>query len=393
MGTRRGNSEGTIIRRSDGRWEARITLEAGGRKSFYGKTRQDVARKLAAAISDQDKGLPIVGERQTLAQYLAIWLEATKPSIRLTTWTRYEEYARLHVLPTLGSVPLARLTGQHLQTLYAAKLAAGLSQTSVHHLHMMLHRALDGAFRLGLVQRNVCDLVDAPRMRRTEMLTLTPEQARALLAAAQGNRFEALFAVVLSTGMREGELLGLRWRAVDLENATIQVRVTIHRTREGFTVSEAKTARSRRKLILTPIAAEALPRHRAAQLEERLRLGQGWEDNDLVFPNSVGRPMEAGNFLRRHYFPLLRKAGLPHVRFHDLRHTAATLLLLQGIHPKVVSEMLGHASVAITLDLYSHVLPDMQRDAMQAMERILTGTSAATGVKTGVNGRRRGRTE
>jgi integrase len=195
--------------------------------------------------------------------------------------------------------------------------------------------------------------------------------ARALLDAAKGDRFEALYVLALTTGMREGELLGLRWRAVDLERGAVQVRVTLRRTTEGFTTTETKTARSRRQLILTPLAVNALRRHHIHQLEERAAAGEAWEDHDLVFPNTIGRPMEASNFLYRECLPLIKKAGVPRIRFHDLRHTAATLLLLQKVNPKVVSEMLGHSSVAITLDLYSHVLPDMQYEAMKAMSRLL----------------------
>jgi integrase len=170
-------------------------------------------------------------------------------------------------------------------------------------------------------------------------------------------------ALELSTGMREGELLALKWSAVDLDHARLQVRATVKRTPQGFVMSEAKTARGRRQLRLTPTVVRSLRQHQARQMEERQAVGPAWEDNNLVFPNGLGRPMEHGNLLRRYFWPLLRKAGLPRIRFHDLRNTAATLLLLGGINPKIVSEMLGHASVAITLDLYSHVLPDMQRDA------------------------------
>jgi integrase len=184
-----------------------------------------------------------------------------------------------------------------------------------------------------------------------------------------------------------GKLLGLQWRAVDLEQGAIQVRVTLRRTAEGITTTETKTAHSRRRLILTPLAIDALRRYRAHQLEERLAAGAVWEDHDLVLPNTIGRPMEASNFVYREYLPLLKKAGLPRIRFHDLRHTAATLLLLQKVNPKVVSEMLGHSSVAITLDLYSHVLPDMQQEAMEAMSRLLDGQEE-TVVKTVVRRRK-----
>jgi integrase len=371
---RRGNQEGSITQLSDGRWQARVTLENGRRKAYYARTRQEVQTKLTSALHDRDLGLPIVAERQTVGQYLASWLESVKHSIRPSTWTRYAELLNRHVVPAVGKVALARLTPQQLQALYAAKLAEGLSPTTVHHLHAVLHRALGTAERLELVPRNVSELVERPRMAHHEMAVLSPEQVRALLAAAAGNRLEALYVVAVTTGMRQGELLALKWADVDLDRSTVHVRATLRRTKgEGFVFTPPKTARSRRRIRLSPVAVEAVRQHRARQAEERLRLGSAWDDQDLVFANEVGRPIEAQNLMARSFRPLLKKAGLPPIRFHDLRHTAATLLLGRGINPKIVSELLGHASVTITLDRYSHVLPDMQQAATAAMDAILRG--------------------
>jgi integrase len=172
--------------------------------------------------------------------------------------------------------------------------------------------------------------------------------------------------------MRFGELLGLRWRDVDLDAGILQVRRTLLRTAAGLHLTEPKTAHSRRRVALAPQAREALRTHRGRQAVERLQLGRAWDDQDLVFANAIGKPVEAGNLLRRSFWPLLAKANLPRIRFHDLRHTAATLLLSQGVHPKVVSELLGHSSIGLTLDIYSHVLPDMQQQAATAMDRLLT---------------------
>jgi len=171
--------------------------------------------------------------------------------------------------------------------------------------------------------------------------------------------------------MRRGELLALTWRHVDLDQGILQVRATLKRYDGRFFIAETKTRRSRRRIALTPSVCDTLRRHRALINEERLALGQAWNDYDLVFPNAIGNPIDERSMVRHWFRPLLKKAGLPLIRFHDLRHTAATLLLLADVHPKVVSEMLGHASIAITLDLYSHVLPDMQREATLAMERAL----------------------
>ncbi len=369
---RRGNNEGTITKRADGRWEARLSLSDGKRRCFYGKTRQEVARKLAEAQRQVESGLPLVNERQTVDQFFAFWLDTMRHVVKPRTWIRYEDFARLHIVPVLGRVAIAKLTPQHIQGLYAQKLKEGLSPTTVRHFHMMLHRALDQALRFGVVQRNVTELVDPPRMNRHEMSVLTPEQARALLVAAAGDRLEALYVLALSTGMRQGELLGLRWRDVDLEHGVLSVRATLQFINGQFVFAEPKSARSRRQIALSKRAVEALLGHRIRQLEECSALGSAWDVTyDLVFPNQVGRPMNASNMIRREFHPMLKRAGLPYIRFHDLRHTAATLLLRQGVNPKIVSEMLGHASVSITLDLYSHVLPDMQQMAAEAMDAAL----------------------
>jgi integrase len=222
------------------------------------------------------------------------------------------------------------------------------------------------------VARNVADLVTPPRAERHEMQTLSPEQARAFLEAAQGDRFHALYVLALSTGMRQGELLALRWHDVGLETSTVQVTGSLQQVNGGYVVTEPKTHSSRRRLVLTKSAIEALRLHRVAQAEERLRLGPAWEDNDLVFANEIGGFVDASNLVRRSFLPLLRRADLPRVRFHDLRHSAATLLLGRGVHPKVVAEMLGHSQISVTLDLYSHVTPTMQQEAASVMDAVLT---------------------
>jgi integrase len=343
----RGSLEGSIYKRADGRWCAVVHLGYEGgrrrRKAFYGSTRQAVAERLAAV----------------------------RPSLRPATWLRYQQYVRLHAAPVLGRLRLSRLTPQHLQGLYADKLEEGLSPTSVRHLHAVLHRALGQAARWGLTPRNVADLVTPPRAKRRDMTTLSPEEARRFLEVAQGDRFHSLYFLALSTGMRQGELLALHWANVDLNRGAAQVTGTLQQ--RGDAITEPKTAHSRRQVALTKTAIEALRQHRIAQAEARLRLGPAWTDNDLVFCNEVGGFVDASNLVRRSFLPLLKRAGLPRIRFHDLRHSAATLLLSEGVHPKIVSEMLGHSQIAVTLDLYSHVTPTMQRQAAEAMEAVLGG--------------------
>ena len=377
MARRRGANEGSVYQRADGLWTAAVNLGyAGGkrqRRTLYAHTRQAVARKLTEALKARQDGLPVTTERQTVGSFLEQWLDMVRPSLRPQTWTRYEQLVRIHALPALGRLRLSRLRPEHLQELYADRLASGQAPASVRQLHAVLHRALKQAMRWGLVARNVGDLVSAPRVERREMQTLDPEQARAFLAAAKGERLEALYVLALTTGMRLGELRALRWRDVDLTSSTVHVRGAPQRTREGLVIAEPKTARSRRQIELTNVAVDALRRHRAAQNEERLRLGTAWTDLDLAFPNEVGDFLSETHLRRRSFFPLLEQAELPRIRFHELRHTAATLMLKKGIHAKIVQEILGHSTIAITLDLYSHVTPTMQREAAVAMDSVLRG--------------------
>jgi integrase len=374
---RRGNHEGNIRRRADGRWEARITLAGGRVKSFYGKTRQEVVQRLTRAQHERQQGLLIaLDERQTVAQYLASWLATIEPTVKPRTWQRYEQAVRVHVEPALGTQRLVRLSAQHVQAFYVALLAEGLSPATVRHLHVILHHALDHAVRLTIIPRNVCGLVTPPRAGRQEMHILTPEQAQCLLEAARGHRLEALYVLGLTTGARLGELLGLRWHDVDLDahdGPCLHISTTLYYSAGGvWHLGPPKTAQSSRRVDLAPLAVEALRRHRARQLEEGLHLGEAWSDHGFVFTRGDGEPVHGTWLLDGDFRPLLARAGLPRIRFHDLCHTAATLLLLANVPAKVVSELLGHSNVGITLGKYSHVLPTMQRDAAAAMERMLS---------------------
>lgn len=366
----RGHGNGGVDERPDGRLVARIMID-GRRHAHYVKTRQEGYSWLARMRRDHEVGLVAISERQTVGQFMATWLEVIAPTIRATTLKRYGELARIHVLPALGKLQLAKLTPQHLQQLYAQKLADGLSPTTVRHIHVTIHRALKEAMRTGLIQRNVADLTTPPRKARYDVTALTVEQLKTFLVAAKGDRLEALYVLVLTTGMRSGEVLALRWGDVDLTCGMLQVRSSLTRLRGQFSFSEPKSARSRRQVTLTAMAVAALSAHRVRQLEERLALGDAWQDNDLVFPLQDGSPMNGIHLLRYQFHPLLRQAGLPIIRFHDLRHSCATLLLGQGIHPSIVASLLGHSTITVTLDVYSHVTPTMQRAATEAMDRLL----------------------
>lgn len=304
------------------------------------------------------------------------WLDSIKHVVKPNTLQFYHNYIRLHIVPVLGKVPLAKLTAQQLQAFYSRKMGEGQSSTSVHHMHATLRRALNRAIRLGLVHRNVATLVDAPPPRKNQYTTLSAEDAKKLLEAITQDSFEALYVLALTSGMRRGELLALRWRDVDFEQAVLHVQATLHYNNGKPLFADPKTKQSRRQVALSKMALDALRRHKAKQNEERLALGSLWDSSlDLVFPNTIGKPMNPSNLVHREFTPLLQRVGVPHIRFHDLRHTAATLLLKAGVHPKVVSEMLGHSHVSVTLGVYSHVTPDMQREAASAMNDLLKGSN------------------
>jgi integrase len=326
-----------------------------------------VARRLTQALHACQQGLLPPPERETLGRFLLRFLEdVARPSLRPTTYEAYERLARLHILPQLGQLRLARLTAQELQSLYARLLEKGLSPKTVALAHAFLHRVLGQAVRWGLLAQNPADAAEPPRAQRPPARALTPEEAGRLLEAARSDRLYALYVLAVTCGLRQAELLGLRWKDVDLEEATLAVRQRLYRVKGRWVVSEPKTARGRRLVTLPALAVQAL-----RQLEERLRAGELWEENGLVFANQLGRPIEKQNLLRRSFWPLLERAGLPRIRFHDLRHTAASLLLSQGVHPKVVQERLGHATIAITMDTYSHVMPSLQREAAARLDSLL----------------------
>src|SRR5258708_2148458 len=373
MGKHRGHGEGTIYERAKGGWCAQISLEGGKRKSFYGRTRQEVARKLAEATRDRDKGLPIPGERQTVEQYLTDWLKIKTHQIEPSTLERYQSHVRLHIVPSIGKRPLARLTPQHVQAMEAQLLAtAGLAPRTVQHIHSTLKQALEHAARLSLVQRNVCALVDPPKAGRPERKFLTVEQAEAFLAAlaSRGDRLEGLFVLALNTALRQGELLALTWADVDLDGKWLHVRTSLQRYSGHKRIKAPKTDAGRRSIPLTQQALAALRAQRVRQVAERLKAGDQWEEHNLVFPNPWGKPANHRPVTDDHFKPALRRAGLPDIRFHDMRHTCASFLAHQGVNLKVVSQILGHSSISITMDVYTHLLPGDERSAADALERL-----------------------
>lgn len=369
--SRKANGEGSIYQRSDGRWEAALSIGNGKRNFFLGRTRQEAHDRLVAAQKARQDGLPTKLERQTLRQFLLHWLEATASTRKPRTNVRYRELVHGHVLPALGSMQLAEVSPQHLQGMYAG-LGTALAPSTVRQVHAILHKALKQATGWGTIIRNPADYVDAPRVPRVETQVLSPEQVHTFLDAAKGNRFEALLVLAVTSGMRQGELLGLRWRDVDLDAGILEVRHQMQRINGEFQLVEPKSKKSRRILALNERVVEALRTHRTKQAADRLRNGLHWEDWDLVFANEIGKPVEVTNLTQRYFRPLLERAGLPRIRFHDIRHSAATLMLGANVQIKVVSDMLGHSQSAFTMDRYQHVNLQMQRDALRAVAAVLT---------------------
>jgi integrase len=372
---KRGQNEGSIYKRADGRWVGVVSLgyKHGNRcrKSFYGNTRREVQERLTEALRAHQQNLPVAPERQTLAQFAEVWLtKCAAPSVRQKTLQSYEHLIQMHILPTLGRIVLSKLSAPQVQALLNDKLAEGLSPRTVQYIHAVLRLCLKQALEWDLVPRNVATLVKPPKAVRKEVVPLNVEQAKRLLDYLKDDRLEALYSVALAVGLRQGEALGLRWEDVDLEGATLRVRRALQVLKGKTSFVEPKSARSRRTIALPSVTTEALRRHRKRQLEERLLVGPRWQEQGLVFTSTIGTPIHPRNLIR-HYHNALKAAGLPSKRFHDLRHTCASLLLVQGVQPRVVMEILGHSQFSITMDTYSHVMPTLHQDAAGRMNALL----------------------
>jgi integrase len=374
--SRRGPNEGSIHQRRDGRWAASVHIgyQDGRRvrKHVLGHSRKEVADKLAPLLKARDEQRPIPDQRQKLGPFLRRWLDDTaRPSLRASTYDSYDDILRLHLIPGLGRIPLAKLAPADVQSFLNDKLKGGLSPRRVQYLHAVLRRALGMAERWGLVSRNVAKLVDPPRVPRHEIEPLTPEQARRLIEAAAEDRLRALWVTALATGLRQGELLALRWEDVDVDGRkALRVRHTLARVNGKLKLLEPKTERSRRSVSLPEVVVSALRAHRTRQRMERLVAGSRWQDTGHVFATTIGTPIEAAR-VTRSFALALERAGLPHIRFHDLRHAAATFLLAQGFTLEDVKNLLGHSSIVLTSNTYGHVLEQRQRQVARGMDAVL----------------------
>jgi integrase len=370
---KRGNGEGSIYQRSDGRWVGAVNLGyADGkrkRKVVYGQTRRSVADQLKLLLRDQQQGLNIAPQRQTVEQFLRQWLSGVTDSVRPKTACVYRWAVEQHIIPAIGCYQLQQLTAQQVDSL-KTKLTAQLKPTSVVSVLLVLRVALNQAVEWELVRRNVASLVPQPRIVQRDTRIFTPDEARSFLDACKHHRLEALYTVALALGLRKGEALGLQWSDVDLDAGMLRIRHTLQRARGNageLVLVEPKTTSSRRTIALPEMAVKALRLHRMRQLEEKLNAGPRWQEHGLVFTSRHGTPIDPTTSTRD-FLNLLAKARIPRMRFHDLRHSCASLLLAQNVHPKVVQELLGHANIQITLNRYSHVLPATKSAAAATMD-------------------------
>jgi integrase len=370
MRKRRGRGEGSVFQRSDGVWTSTITIgydESGKRKrrTIYGNSKAAVLEKLTQLKHAASTGTLADPTRLTIREFLERWLEdVQRPNIRASTHARYVSLMATHITPHVGGVRLAKVQPLTIQGLYAKLTATGASGRTRELVHVVLRKAFKQAVLWGQLSRNPCDAVARPKPTKRTIRYFTAEETSQLLSAARGERLQALYVLAVSTGIRQGELFGLKWRDVDWNASAVAVQRTVDDLRGTLIVGEPKTTRGRRRVELPAFAMQALREHRKAMFAEG-------HASDWIFCDTKGGLLRRGNVLRRSYFPLLKTAKLAPLNFHCLRHTAATLLLLQGTHPKVVQERLGHATISITLDTYSHVLPSMQRDAADKLDALL----------------------
>ena len=370
---------GQIVRRGPRTWLVRIPMgrRATGTRAYHNRTiqgtKRDAQRYLTQTLRELDTGTFVEASPKILAAWLNEWLQNTvRTRLRSKTFSDYQSLSSRYLVPEIGHRKLSQLGPAEIQKLYTDMQDRGLSPRTVRYAHSVLHGALEQAVKWNLIARNPCKMVNLPRLERKEMHSLTAEQVTRFLQAARGTRFEVLWTLLVTTGLRPGEALGLKFEDLDLETGRLRVqRALVWQGDGNWQLLEPKTAKARRVISLPSTTIRALRSQRVRQAEDQLSAGEDWMDMDLVFTTRLGGPLEYRVLVRRFFKPLISLASLPAIRPYDLRHTCATLLLGMGANVKVVSERLGHASAALTLDVYSHVLPDMQQQAAEGLENLL----------------------
>ncbi|PWB82030.1 MAG: site-specific integrase [Candidatus Methylomirabilota bacterium] len=366
-------------KRADGSVGYQVRIAVGkdrdGKPKFvietFDKWADAVARK-NKILSERDEGIAVVPQRTPVGEYLDAWLAGKKHGLRPNTHEGYERALDLYVRPYLGTRRLDQLKPIELETWISQLLDKGLSPRTVRYAFGLVSDALGHAVRMGMLPRNAAKSVKPPKQTRREMQALDAEQVRGLLKAIKGSRHETLFRLMLYSGLRPSEALGLKWSDIDLEGGVIKVQRSLTWTSKEWSVGDTKTASARRSIPIAKWMVCLLTTHRRLQATRRMKIADIWQDHDLVFPDEIGGPLRPANVLRRHLRPALRKAGLPDtIRLYDLRHTCATLMLAEGLNPKIAAERLGHASIRMTMDVYSHVTPTMQEEASAKLDSIL----------------------
>ena len=357
MTKKRSDGEGSLyFSESENTWIAEVTLPDGKRKKKRSKKQQVVKAWLLEYRNLVKENDPPVDERITLSGFFAKFLEeSAKHTLKPKTYSSYKWLIEKHVIPEIGRLKLASLKPHHLQKLYSDKIGSGLSKKTVLHLHSVIRRALNEAVKWGLIHKNPCSSVTPPRPEKRVPEVWNVEQAQEFLRAVRDHRWYAIYLIALTTGARRGEILGLEWENIDFDRKTVSIQKTVSEIRGKPVIGEPKTQRSRRKISLPDIVIDSL---------EELGRGTGF-----IFTTSNGTPVAPRNLLR-HYYRVLGSLDIPTIRFHDLRHTAATILLTKDVHPKKVQELLGHSSITITLDTYSHVIKGIHSEAAQKMDGI-----------------------
>ena len=375
MAKRRGFREGTVVRRRDGRWTAALTLPTGKRKWLYAPTQTEVIEKLESLKRDLNDGMNVAAGDLTVEKFAHQWLQKVEHSLRPTTHRTYAKLLRTHVFPEYGRVTLNRLLPAHPLGLYAKMLKAGKSRQTVLHVHKVASTMMTAALQWGLVSRNILKTVKPPSVPRSDMRTLSAEEARRLLTAAEGDRLEALYWLAIVCGPRAGEMMALRWSDLNIEAGKLRITATLHREGGSYRLGEPKTKQSRRTLALTPVLIEKLRQHRVRQNAEILASEKDvWQDGQFVFCDTLGRPLKGYDLLRRELRPMLRKANVrTSITVQELRHSAISFALSAGVAPIDVAEMAGH-SVAVTLTRYDHALPNAAHRASGAIEAIMVGS-------------------
>jgi integrase len=371
MARRRGNNEGCIYMRNDGRWCAQVSL-SGRRITKYAKTQKECRDWVKQILNKIEYGLTFDGTQLTLENFMESWLTDKDLSIRASTARNYRRYSEQQILPILRKMRLQNILPAHIRQLYLRMQAEGKGARTIQLVHVTLHYALKQAVKERLIGYNPMDAVERPKVETQEFHIFTEEQARTLLAATKGHLYEALFYLALTTGLRKGELLGLMWSDVDWEKRTLRIERQLQQANwSSAKLVPTKTKSGRRQIKLGKGGLAMLEAHRQKQESQRIQAGDGWKENGMIFITSVGTYIDQTK-VSREFKHILQGAGLPDILFHDLRHTSISILLDIGTPVNTVQRRAGHSKASVTTDIYGQVMAHSQDAAAENIEEIVT---------------------